>query len=551
MSQRCLEHACRPKGIHQLTVPTGGGKTLASLRYALHHAKHYELERIFFILPYTSIIEQNAETVRDILEETDDSGHLRLEIVLEQHSNLTPAKESEHHKLLAENWDAPIIFTTMVQLLETLFGSGTRSVRRMHQLTKAVLVFDEIQTIPLRCVHLFNVAIQYLTGHGQSTVLLCTATQPLLDQVKPSDYALAITPEQQILPDSDHFFRQTNRVKLEDRIRPEGWSDQEAAQLAIEETGNFRSVLVIVNTKRSAKRLFDFLRGCPAAQLFHLSTDMCAEHRMNKLRLIKKYLKEEPLTPLICVSTSVIEAGVDIDFACVIRYLAGLDSITQAAGRCNREGVKPQPGKVIVINSSTERLDNLADIQSGKKITERVLREYKDDPAAFGYDPLGPRALDRYYKYYFHEQTPLMCYPVNKICKLGRDDNLFEMLSLNRQVVNRYKGNKVCSLLPLHQDFASASKLFQAVDSDGVGVIVPYGEKGNEIIAKIRNDASLRNKQPLLKEAQRYSINAHPQAFARLLDREAVFPLDAENSIYALDKNFYDDQVGLREEAGL
>ena len=180
VSDDCLSASARPKGIYTLTVPTGGGKTLASLRFALNHAAKWGMDRVIYISPYTSIIDQNAEVVRQILE---PAGTTFASVVLEHHSNLTPVKQTWRSKILSDNWDAPVVFTTAVQLLEALFGSRTRAVRRMHQMANAVLIFDEIQTLPVRCVHIFNNAMNFLREQCGSSVVLCTATQPLLHQV--------------------------------------------------------------------------------------------------------------------------------------------------------------------------------------------------------------------------------------------------------------------------------------------------------------------------------------------------------------------------------
>jgi CRISPR-associated endonuclease/helicase Cas3 len=177
VSAHCLSASIRPKGTFTLTVPTGGGKTLASLRFALNHAAKWKMERVIYVSPYTSIIDQNADVVRGILE---PRGTEFATVLLEHHSNLTPLKQTWRSKVLSENWDAPVVFTTAVQLLEALFGSGTRAVRRMHQMANAVLIFDEIQTLPVRCVHLFNNAMNFLVEQCGSSVVLCTATQPLL-----------------------------------------------------------------------------------------------------------------------------------------------------------------------------------------------------------------------------------------------------------------------------------------------------------------------------------------------------------------------------------
>ena len=182
VSDQCLLASKKGKGIYTLTVPTGGGKTLASLRFALHHAEQHQLDRIVYIIPFTTIIDQNAEVVRDILETNDKE---KGRIVLEHHSNIGSERQTWKEKLLTENWDAPVVYTTMVQFLEAFFGGGTRGARRMHQLARSVLVFDEIQTLPVRCVHMFCNAINFLVNQCGSSIILCTATQPLLGEVNP------------------------------------------------------------------------------------------------------------------------------------------------------------------------------------------------------------------------------------------------------------------------------------------------------------------------------------------------------------------------------
>ena len=211
ISAQCKEKASATKGIYTLTVPTGGGKTLASLRFALHHAKKWGMDRIIYIIPFTTIIDQNAEVVRSILEPSEKD---RGCIVLEHHSNLTPEEQGWQEKMLTENWDAPVIYTTSVQLLESLFGPGTRGPRRMHQLANAVVIFDEIQTVPVNCVHLFNNAINFLIEHCGSTAVLCTATQPLLNQVAKDKGALHLTEENEIIPNVKRLFDDLKRVDV-------------------------------------------------------------------------------------------------------------------------------------------------------------------------------------------------------------------------------------------------------------------------------------------------------------------------------------------------
>ena len=235
VSQSCLDFSTKQKGVYQLTVPTGGGKTFASLRFALHHAAEHSMDKVFYIIPYTSIIDQNAEEVRKIMEDKDKNGNYLNKVVLEHHSNLTPDEETHRQNLLSENWDAPIVFTTQVQFLEALFGSGTRSARRMHQLANSVIIFDEIQTLPVRCVHMFNVAIRFLVQTCGATVVLCTATQPLLDKVDPIQRALKIQPDQKIISYEKELFEKLKRVEVFDQTRVGGWDEEEVADLVDQE----------------------------------------------------------------------------------------------------------------------------------------------------------------------------------------------------------------------------------------------------------------------------------------------------------------------------
>jgi CRISPR-associated endonuclease/helicase Cas3 len=540
VSQQCFQFSSKSKGIYQLTVPTGGGKTLASLRFALNHAAKNNMDRIFYIIPYTSIIDQNAEEVRKILEEKDSEGKYLDKIVLEHHSNLTPEKETRRQNLLSENWDAPIIFTTSVQFLETLFGSGTRGARRIHQLANSVIIFDEVQTIPVRCVHMFNVALRFLVNNCGSTIVLCTATQPLLDKVKPPQRALTISPDQRIMPDEAELFKKLKRVEVYDRRKIGGWSEKEIVELAEQELQNTGNVLIIVNTKSAARSLYQQLKEVKQADVYHLSTNMCPAHRIKVLNHIKDRLLLKRL--VICVSTQLIEAGVDIDFGSVIRYLAGLDSIAQAAGRCNRNG-KPRLGNVWIVNPAKENLDKLPDIRISIEKAQRVLDEYKDNPEAFDNDILGPKAMKRYYKYYFYDRKDEMNYPVTSNSVVGREDNLFNLLSTNTLSVQEYQriNNNYLPRIPLRQSFQTASKAFHAIDSPAQGVIVPY-EDGNTIIKGLCSTGDVKEQHKLVRAAQRYCVNLFPHEWKKL--ENVIYEVEGAG-IYFLDEGYYGPDFGL------
>jgi CRISPR-associated endonuclease/helicase Cas3 len=539
ISSSCVKCATREKGLYQLTVPTGGGKTLASLRFALHHAAHHAMDRVVYVVPYTSIIDQNAQVARSIFAPLVESVG---QIVVEHHSNLTPEQDTPESKLLAENWDATIIYTTGVQLLETLFASGTRGVRRLHQLANAVIIFDEIQTLPVRTVHLFNNAVNFLTGQCGSTVIFCTATQPLLDQVEPQRGSARLSAHSQMVCNPANLFRQLNRAKIEDKCRPGGWTEEEVESAASQLLDQAGSVLVVVNKKAQARNLYLRLRG-KVERVYHLSTSMCPAHRMKVLDEIKRCLDPTSRSPVICVSTQLIEAGVDVDFGAAIRYVAGLDSVAQTAGRCNRNGTRPT-GRVLIVNPANEDLTRLPEIRAAQEVCLRVLDEYRADPAAFDHDLQSPATMSRYYSYYFFGRKHEMAFPVTPH-EIGRDDDLLALLSTNRFSVEAYKAtfNRAPPYF-LRQSFMTAAKNFKAIESETEGVIVPYGEEGNRIIQQLCAGSQVGERLRLLMEAQRYSVNLLPHEIRHFKDEGKLFEMWEGSSIYYLDEQHYSEEFG-------
>ena len=542
ISDDCLKRAVDSQGIYTLTVPTGGGKTLASLRYALHHAQKHNLDRIIYIIPYTSIIDQNAQAVREILGE---------DWVLEHHSNLEPEKQSWQDKLLSENWDKPIVFTTMIQFLDAWFGGGTRGARHIHPMTNAVLIFDEIQTLPVKCVHLFCNVLNWLTTFGKSTAVLCTATQPLLGksglQNFPEDKRGAITargllrlPENAEImgkhQDLDKLFEELSRVEIRFNEKAGGWNVDEAGAFLLEQFATTQSCLFIVNTKKWAQELYQYCKAqnVPPEALFHLSTNQCAAHRKVIFDTIKARLENKQ--PVICISTQLIEAGVDISMACVIRALGGLDSIAQAAGRCNRHGEKEGKGQVWVLNLQEQDFTRiLPDIQAGKTHAERVFRDF------VGQDILQPAAMERYFEYYFYQRSDEMSYSV----KNSATGSLLDWLSDN--ALNPYgeKNNKRSKPLPLlMQSFKSAGRVFQAIDAPTHAVIVLYGE-GAELIAKLCGEWNPQEMYHTLQKAQHYSVNVFPNVWDKLQKENALHETIEGSGIYYLNERYYNDEFGL------
>lgn len=556
ISDICLKRSSDAQGIFTLSVPTGGGKTLASLRFALNHAETHKLERIIYIVPFTSIIDQNAEETREVLEPkgSKDKGN----IVLEHHSNITPEQQTWKTKILSENWDAPVVYTTMVQFLETLFGAGTRGARRMHQLANAVLIFDEIQTLPINCVHLFNNAINFLVNHCNSSVVLCTATQPLLDRVDTSKGHLPLSKDYELIPDVRKLYQDLRRVEVINQCSASGYTYADIAKLAIAEMQELGSCLVIVNTKDAARQVFQYCNNALSAQnknikLYHLSTSMCPAHRKAKLAEMKELLKLELAnntqikSSIICISTQLIEAGVDVDFGAVIRSMAGLDSIAQAAGRCNRNGKREKLGRVSIVNSNEEKTSTLIDIEEGRKITERLLDEFKTDSLSFDNGNLiGVTAMERYFDYYFFRRQHEMTYEIND----PRKDSLFNLLSSNRNKVDNYKrvNNKPLSIY-FKQSFMTAAKAFKAIDAPTRGVLVPYGARGQEIINILCSTYEPDKQYALLKEAQQYTVNLFPNDFKTLVDLDALHFVQKDVEILYLKKSeYYSKHFGLGTE---
>jgi CRISPR-associated endonuclease/helicase Cas3 len=540
VSDHCRDSASRAKGIYTLTVPTGGGKTLASLRFALHHAKKWGMDRIIYIVPFTTIIDQNADVVRAIFELSEgDSGR----IVLEHHSNLTPEEQGWKEKILTENWDAPVVYTTSVQFLEALFGAGTRGARRMHQLANSVLVFDEVQTVPVNCVHLFNNAINFLVEQCGSTSVLCTATQPLLDLVDKRKGAMRFSDGSEIMPDVKQLFDDLKRVEVLNQRKPGGWTNEEIVRLALEEVDKSGSCLVIVNTKKIAKALFQYCREKTAITIYHLSANMCPVHRKNILGQLRERLSSST-SPVLCISTQLIEAGVDIDFGSVIRLTAGLDSIAQAAGRCNRHKQKPV-GRVHVVNAADESLDMLKDIRYGRDVTDRLLSESTAGEWDFDGNLLGPEAMKRYFDYYFFARRDEMAYPVSAKT-VGREDTLLNLLSVNSIAEGEFK--RCYNARPniyLRQSFMSATKAFKAIDAPTRGVIVPYGKEGMDLISELCAAFDVEKQGALLRRAQQYTVNVFSHELKRLQEQGAVHAIQDGIDILYLHTPYYSEEFGL------
>lgn len=489
----CRARASDAPGLFSLTVPTGGGKTLSSLAFAVEHALVHGLERIVYVLPFTSIIEQNAAVFREVFASLGDA------VVIEHHSNLDPdsARLTPTARLATEDWDAPIIVTTSVQFFESLHAAKPSRCRKLHRLARSVVVLDEAQTLPVTLLRPCLAALGELTRHGadgrpnyHASVVLCTATQPAI--ARRDDFKSGLRDVREIVPDRAALFDTLARVHVSSLGKEPLVDDALAARLAAHP-----QVLCIVNTRRHAADLFRLLPADAANR--HLSALMCPAHRSEVLGDPRNpqpgSVRHALLHGLPCrvITTQLIEAGVDVDFPVVYRALAGLDSIAQAAGRCNREGQlmdaqgQLRRGEVFVFSPE-------APIPAG--FLRRTAESAAEILPRHLADPLSPAAIEDYFRlhYWRHEdQTDakgiLDCFP-QEHPQAWRPEHL------------------------LLFQFKDCAERFQFIESATSAVIVPYGKHGRELVDRLRHTFDPAGQRDLARRLQRYVVQI-PEVVAR------------------------------------
>jgi CRISPR-associated endonuclease/helicase Cas3 len=469
----CVTKAKEERGFFTLTVPTGGGKTLASMAFAINHAVKHELKRIIYVIPFTSIIEQNASVFKEILGENN---------ILEHHSNFdwektkreaTEVNDSmtdnayEKLKLAAENWDIPIVVTTNVQFFESLFANRSSRCRKLHNLAQSVIIFDEAQMLPRDYMYPAMYAIwELVTNYGASAVF-CTATQPVLQKFMPEGTAF-----KELAPNPQELFAFYRRVEVIDR-----GSLADAELLA--ELNSKKQAVCIVNTRKHAKGLFD---GLEEEGRFHLSTLMCPAHRKKTLLEIRKRLRNEQVCRV--VSTQVMEAGIDVDFPVGYRSLAGLDSIIQAAGRVNREGKQPS-GEVYVFEPDSEFVKRIPKyIEQGAAVARSTLREFRTEPVCIA-------AIENYFGNLYSLQDE-KAFDVKGILGLFNDEGF---------------------------NFRTAAEEFQIIENHTMTVIIPYNDESEQQIKKLRFSAypgaTIRKLQPFV-------VNIYEEEYEALNSKGAI-----------------------------
>ncbi len=519
--RQCIEAARGPAGFYSLTVPTGGGKTLSAMAFALEHALKNYKRRIVMAIPYTSIIEQTAKTYK---YGTDDDEEIKIikeqnkclfgeENVLEHHSNVEPVEEGDMemdwHYLAAQNWDAPVVVTTNVQLFESLLAAKPSRCRKLHNLAHSVIILDEAQKIPAEHLRPVLSVLKGLVRHFGVTVLFCTATQPVLTgQIGTFETRMeGISDCTEIIKDPERLYKDLKRVEYsvykDDINARSSWTE------IAEELKKVPQVLCVVNKRKDCRELVKLM---PEGTI-ELSGFMCGEEISSIITRIKRLLKDGK--PVRVVSTQLVESGVDIDFPEVWRAVAQLDSIVQAAGRANREGRlkddagNPRLGKVVVFRPESEPF---GEIKIGAQITSGMART-----AAY-FNSLSAESFNLYFKKFYNNHDTL-------------DKCDYDGLLVNEASCARMK-------------FRSFAEKFKIVDTSGQKTIfVQYGD-GKKLISQLREEKIGRKLRRLLSKLQRFSVNIPDNLFNDILQKGGI---DIVNNYYVLkeDEIFYKPGKGV------
>lgn len=496
----CVEKADSEQGFFTLTIPTGGGKTLASMAFALNHAKKHGLKRVIYVIPFTSIIEQNAAVFKE---------YLGAENVLEHHSNFDWKKGDQANeeevddetkdvmeklKLASENWDIPIVVTTNVQFFESLFANKSRQCRKLHNIAKSVVIFDEAQMLPREYLDPCMLAVKELvTNYGVSAVF-CTATQPALNQRLPKVTFTELAPDPQALFD---FYKRV-QVKNIGRV---------ADADLLEKIKAYEQALCIVNTRRHAKGLFDQLEG---EGNFHLSTLMCPAHRKETLQTIRSLLSDKNSPTCRVISTQVMEAGIDVDFPVGFRALAGLDSIIQAAGRVNRE-MKRDISDVYVFDPETPFIKKTPIfIKQGAAFAESAIRKFDGQIDS-------KAAIEDYFNSLYYVQAK-EAFDVKKILSCFNNGIEFE--------------------------FKKAADEFRMIDNNTVAVVIPYNEEAKELLEQARRDLF---PYKFARQLQMYTVNIYEKEFEKLQSKGVIETVNDTYQVLTESsmKEFYNEKTGL------
>lgn len=480
----CIEKGRAQKGLFRLTVPTGGGKTVASLAFALNHGAAHGMKRVIYVIPYTSIIEQNAKVFRDILGD---------ENVLEHHSGIDfeSSDELKLKQLAAENWDLPVVVTTNVQFFESLFSNKSSKCRKLHNIANSVIIFDEAQMLPndylLPCI----AAMEELIRYYGSSIVLCTATQPSLQNFFPEDIQYT-----ELCPRMEEQFRFFKRASFKNlgRITEEELLDR----LRSEE-----QALCILNTKNDVQRLYGKIKE---EGIYHLSTFMYPKHRQQRLEAIRERLKSGK--KCIVIATSLVEAGVDLDFRAVYRELAGVDSMIQAAGRCNREG-KREAKASFAYYFQWEEPRRIPGQEQQIDIAKQIIRRHEDIASL--------EAIQEYFTRLYH----------------------FKGAALDRKgIMEEFQRGRFA--------FATVGKEFKLIEQNTKTILIPVEERAKEIAEELKLKGASKK---LIREAGKYCVNVYDNLFRKMYGAGMFVGVSEElkEEFFVLkDCSNYSDETGLQ-----
>lgn len=481
---QCQTAAQWKPGVFTLTIPTGGGKTISSMTFAMEHARKYDKQRIIYVIPYTSIIEQTADVFREIFG---------AENVLEHHASVNYQESLQREgnidkmKLAAENWDAPIVVTTNVQFFESLFANRSSKCRKLHNIANSVVIFDEAQMLPIPYLKPCVQTIAELAENYRVSAVLCTATQPALDTYFPAEVSI-----REMIPNAAELYESFRRVT----IQVDGKTEIDAlAQTLMEH----EEVLCIVNSRRKAQNLFSL---CEADETYHLSTLMAPKHRRAVLQEVKRRLKKS--LPCKLIATTVVEAGVDVDFPSVYREQSGLDSVLQAAGRCNREGKRSAQESIVHMFALPGALPAIMQQAAG------MMRETIREAEKRQFDIGSPESV----RYYF-----------DQLHRLKEDE-------LDSKQIMKYSN---CMA------FAEIAKRFNLIENDTRSVFVPLDEEAERIAERLKGGEYSRD---LLRKAAPYIVSIYPNHFEALAGVGALTQLHDDLAILE-DMSKYTDKTGL------
>ena len=496
--RNCLEMGKSSKGLFQLTVPTGGGKTVASLAFALQHAVENHMDRVIYVIPYTSIIEQNAQVFREILSS---------ENVLENHSNVDyeSSEEFKPMQLAAENWDKPVVVTTNVQFFESLYANKSSKCRKLHNIVNSVIIFDEAQMLPPNYLKPCMAMIEELLQQYGTSIVLCTATQPALQQFLPEKYVA-----RELCPRREEQFRFFERVTYQniDTV-----TEEEMAEKLQQEW----HALCIVNTRKRAQRLYEQLQG---EGVYHLSTTMYPAHRKRVLAEIRERLDDKKGKKCIVISTSLVEAGVDLDFTSVYRELAGVDSIIQAAGRCNRNGERGKEESIVRIFQWEDK-EQMSEQRHQIDTTQKLLARGKDITAL--------ESITEYFWELYHIKG--------------------ESLDV-KKILEKFDGGDY--------QFGTVAKDFKLIEENSVTVYIDQEPEAKALLQEIRQQGLTKSR---MRKAGQYCVSIRKKGeyekrkmlFEEMRDAGMVEAVDpgAQDFYVLTQEEQYREETGLKLEVEL